>query len=381
MAPLDDGPTSSPTTAPAGAAGPGNPQLPAGTPTMYITDVEGRFFYNSAGHAYFTVTTQTPPAFVQHFPVLNFNPPAGVVCAGTPINANTRPLTDANESAGCTPIVAQGTAPPPTPTLLQAGITPLAGFQAVFSSTIYVSQAADIEFKIEYDDGFIWGIGPLNGVPGGPQPEYWSGMFTPPTPSAATPWPTTAFRNYLVASRYVDGYGQGTVTVRFPAAGFYPVEMDYAENGNGGLNITLENPSRTPLSNGPSPTATSTCAAPTAEPTYPWCPLSPTPGSAPSPPAYTNSYYVQATNTPGASPTATPTGWMGYWYTAGVKQADKMISDGPSQGVVILDFGKPAFDSYDDQVPSRDLWGAKLDTPWRPAELLLYRDVKSRTSY
>ncbi len=359
MGPLDGGPTSLPTRSAPIDAGPDDPQLPVGTPTVYITDVEGRFFYNPGGHPYFDIATQTSPAFVQQFPVLNFNPTAGVTCASTPINGDTRPLTDVNESPSCTPIPAQATAPPPTPTL-QAGITPLAAFEAVFSSTIYVSQAADIEFNIEYDDGFIWGIGPLNGVAGGPQPEFRSGTFEPPPPSTATPWPTTTFRSYLVASQYVEGYGQGSVTIRFPAAGFYPIEMDYAENGDGGLNITLENPTGTPLSNGPSPTATATCYAPTAEPTYPWCPLSPTPASAPSPPAYTNSYYVRATNTPGPGATSTPTGWTGYWYTAGVKQADNMMTAGPNRGVVILDFGKPAFNYYDDQVPSNDLWGAKL---------------------
>jgi len=66
---------------------------PVGTPTVYISDVEGRFFYNS-GNRYFSVTTQTPPAFVQHFPVLNFNPTAGVVCASTPVDGQATPLTD-----------------------------------------------------------------------------------------------------------------------------------------------------------------------------------------------------------------------------------------------------------------------------------------------
>jgi len=272
-----------------------------------------------------------------------------------------------NEVPYCTAIPAQVTviATPPTPTLLAAGEDPLRSFQVVFLSTIYVSQPADIAFNIEFDDGFIWGIGPLDGVSNGPQPEFISGTFNPPPPSSPTPWPTTAFRNYLVASQFTAGYGQGPVTVRFPAAGFYPIEMDYAEDGVGGLNITLEDPTGTPLSSGPSPTPTSTCYAPTPVPSWPWCPLSPTPTSAPSPPGYTSSYYVQVTNTPESGATATPTSQPDIWYTKGAKQADKMISSGPVYGVVILDFGKPWFNYYDPQIPDRDAWGTKTIPPCR----------------
>jgi hypothetical protein len=232
---------------------------PNSTPTIYVTNVEGRFFFG--GSPIFNVATQTPPAFTRNFPLVNFNPPAGYTCNGTYVDANTRPFTDVDEGSPCAAIVAEATisAPPPTPTLLQAGVGSLYGFQDVLSTTLYVSQEADITFNLHSDDGFVWGIGPLNGIPGNPQPIRVGGYYDPPSPPAPTPSPTTTFRNFLVVGRRNAGdWGGGEVTIHFPAAGFYPIEIDNAENGDGGLNITLESPSNTPVLNGPSPTATAT---------------------------------------------------------------------------------------------------------------------------
>jgi|SRR5579859_2687455 len=53
------------------------------------------------------------------------------------------------------------------------------------------------------------------------------------------------------------------MTVSFPAVGFYPIEIDYAEDGGGGLNKlslalrTGDLVNHTPIPNGPSPTVTS----------------------------------------------------------------------------------------------------------------------------
>lgn len=252
------------------------PLVPNSTPTIYVTDVEGRFFYNGSGSHIFNIGTQTPPAFVQHFPLINFNPSASYNCNGTVVGSNTRPLTDADESNPCALIPAQVT----TPVLLQAGVGTLTAYQAVLSTTLYVSQAADITFNIYSDDGFIWGIGPLNGIAGNPQPIRLSGTYDPPPPPSPTPYPTTTFRNYTVVGQYNNGsWGGGQVTVRFPVAGFYPIEMDNAEDGVGGLSITLDSPANTPVLNGPTPTATSTPSVICDASSY-WCTgLSPNSGA------------------------------------------------------------------------------------------------------
>lgn len=343
------------------------------TPTIFITDVEVRVFYNDEGHSNFLITTQTPPAFTQHVPVINFNPTAGVICTPGPINALTRPLTDAHYVPPCAGIKVQATtgAPFPTPTILQAGVGGLQGFSAVFLSTIYVDQAADLTFNIEFDDGFVWGIGPLNGSVGGPQPVFVHGQFDPEPPPAITPsptqtisptpWPTTTFRNYPVVSQSQFGYGHAPVIVRFPAAGYYPMEIDYTEDGLNGLNITLESTTQTPVSSGPSPTATATSYTPTAMPNYPWCVPSPSPTGAPDPSLFSPGYYVRATHTAVASPSATPNGWNGIWYDKGKEQAQSVfLGDTPWDGVVLMDFGKPWFLHYDPAFPDRDVWGTKL---------------------
>ncbi len=236
------------------------PLVPESTPTIYVTNVDGRFFYG--GSTTFSVGTQTPPAFTQVFPLINFNQPAGFTCNGTPVGANTHPLTDVDEGIPCAAIPAQATAPAPTPTLLQAGVGVLAGYQAVFSTTIYVSQPADVGFYLHSDNAFVFGVGPLNGVPGNPQPIRVSGTYNPPPPPSPTPYPTTTFRNLTILGRFnTGGCCNGQVVIRFPIAGFYPIEIDNSEDGSDGLYITLESPSTpssTPVLNGPSPTPTAT---------------------------------------------------------------------------------------------------------------------------
>jgi hypothetical protein len=148
-----------------------------GTPTIYVTNVDGRFFYNASASAMFNVGTQTPPAFTQQFPLINFNPPGGYACAGSTVTSGTRPLTDVDEGNPCALIIAQGTYPAPTPSL-QAGVTPLYGYQDVLLTNLYVSDAADITFYVTYDDGFVWGVGPLNGVSGAPSQIEWT-VYSP----------------------------------------------------------------------------------------------------------------------------------------------------------------------------------------------------------
>ncbi len=167
------------------------PLVPDTTPTLYVTNVGGRFFYG--GSTSFDLGTAIPPAFTQEFPLINFNQPGGFTCNGTPVGGNTHPLTDADESAPCALIPAQATAPAPTPTLLQAGVGVLAGYRAVFSTTLYVSAAAEITFEVHSDNAFVLGVGPLNGIPGNPQPSRVGGTYSPPLPLTPTPYPTRPF--------------------------------------------------------------------------------------------------------------------------------------------------------------------------------------------
>lgn len=319
------------------------------TPTIYVTNVDGRFFYPPGGTqtAVVIVTTQTPPAFTQRFPLINFNPPQSYACASATVYSFTHPLTDADESNPCALIPAQATAPAPTPTLLQAGVGPLVGYQAVFLTNLYVSQAADVTFHVQSDDSFIWGIGPRIGDPSA-QPTRVSGLFTPGPPPPPTPYPTTPFGNYAVVAQHNDDTygGEGDVTVHFPEEGFYPIEIDNAENGLGLLDITLEVPAYTPVPKAPA---------------YPWgCTISLTPSPAPSAPNDLVSYYVEPTYTPGPLSTATPIGDLGYWYHRGVAQADQMIQHGgPPVGLSILDFGEPSV-TYAGPIP---IWGARYIHP------------------
>jgi hypothetical protein len=147
----------------------------------------------------------------------------------------------------------------------------------------------------------------------------------------------------------------GPVTVHFPSAGFYPIEMDNAENADGLLYITLDSPQDTPV--------------PKAPP-YQWgCTISLTPSPAPTAPNDLVSYYVEPTYTPGPDATATPIGDKGYWYDRGYAQADQIIRHGgPPIGISILDFGEPA---YIDVGPTR-VWGTRYIYPGSPFFALAY---------
>ncbi len=73
------------------------PPLPTDTPfPLLITTINGRFFYNPDNNSQnFNVTTATPPAFAEQFPVVAFDPRSDIEL-GCPHTANdsTRPFTD-----------------------------------------------------------------------------------------------------------------------------------------------------------------------------------------------------------------------------------------------------------------------------------------------
>jgi hypothetical protein len=337
--------TETPTALPAQEGPAVTPSEPADTPTVYVSSVDGRFFYNPTNSDQFVLTTQTPPAFDQQFPSINFDPSSLAGCsAATPIGQGTRPFTDLIPGTPCVEMTAGATLLSPTPTVLLAGVGGLAGFQSVFIGTLYVSQPGDVAFQVYADDGFILGIGPkING--NGEQPGWRTGTFQPfPSPGASPPpsphaWPTTVFQNYYVAGQRNGSYGSASFTVYFPADGFYPIEMDYAENGNGGLSLTLGTSYQDPIPPGPSATPTVT-ASPTSTPTR--TPIS-------QPPTYTVSYYINQTSTGAARSLG-----------CSVRAQDV-------HGIVVLDFGAPYdFAAQATPPPTGHIYGAKLPISSKP---------------
>ena len=177
----------------------------------------GTFYPNPSNSGPFDATQLGNPQFSQPFPVINFNPSstAGYCSNNTGINSSTRPVTDvfANPDGTCGTIPAQGNGQ-------QAGVSGLFEFEAVFLSNLNVASAGQITFNIPSDDGWILGVGSQ----GGGQPTYVSGsLFDAPSSSPS--------KGYQVVGAYNSTAPSGAqqVTVSFPAAGAYPMEMDFTE--------------------------------------------------------------------------------------------------------------------------------------------------------
>lgn len=193
-----------------------------------IGEVTATVYPNPQGSGAFDGTQLDKPQFTERFPLLDFNPPAAVqgACANAAkigVNAGTRPLTAviAQPDGRCVaqPLQVAGH---------QAGEGALYQFGVVFTATLYVAHSGNLTFDIYSDDGWQMGFG--HG--GGGQPRYVSGsMKSPPQPAV------TAARHYPLAGAY-DTPSTPTliqVVVRFPAAGTYPLEVDYSECCGGTL--------------------------------------------------------------------------------------------------------------------------------------------------
>lgn len=194
-----------------------------------ISSVAGIFYPNTANGGPFDPTQLNSPQFTQPFPLINFNPSStsGYCSNNMGVTASSRPITDvfANPDGTCGTIAAQGNG-------LQAGVNLLFNFEAVLLSSLNVASAGQITFSIPSDDGWILGLGPQLG--GSAQPTYVSGALVN-APS------TTPSQSYQVVGAYNSTAPPGTeqVTVNFPAAGSYPMEMDYTECCSGPLFVTL----------------------------------------------------------------------------------------------------------------------------------------------
>lgn len=212
----------------------GTPAVAGSSPQVSISTVHGGFYPNPGDSGPLDLSQLSSPVFTEDFPVIDFNPPmsAQVSCSNnTGVNENTRPFTDVipNADGTCSTLVAQGGGQ-------QAGVGDLPGglfaFQAIFTANLSVAAAGQVTFNFFSDDGWMLGAGQRQG--GTDQPAYVSG-------SDLNPLTATPLRNYPVVGSFNTNSApaQNQVTVSFPAAGTYPIELDYTECCGGQLALVL----------------------------------------------------------------------------------------------------------------------------------------------
>ena len=186
------------------------------------TTVLGEFFL-SDGCGCFDTPPTAAPVFVQSFPVINFNPPAGTIPGNTSaVNVNSRPFTDVTTDLNGNftgTIVAQGNG-------YQAGVGPMFTFQVALFGSYTVASAGDVVFNFYDDDGFVFGIG--NGAT-----RVSGSNLDMPNVTAFAQYPSIGA--YDVPTAPVGNQ----VVVHFPAPGVYPYEVDYSECCDGQLVLTM----------------------------------------------------------------------------------------------------------------------------------------------
>ena len=219
----------------------GSHLLPAAAttpPSVTVSNVAATVYPNPNNSGSFDTSQLSSPAFTQSFSVIDFNPPssAQVVCSNsTGVDENTRPLTDVipNPDGTCSTQVAAGNG-------VEAGTGGLNTFEAVFQTNLTVDSAAQVTFNFFSDDGWILGLGKQQGRTA--QPTYVSGeLSNPPPMSPIQGYPVVGALNGPSAPT------QAQVTVNFPAAGTYPMEVDYTECCGGQLALTLGTTAGNPI--------------------------------------------------------------------------------------------------------------------------------------
>ena len=202
---------------------------------VLASSVTGNFYVAPLGYGEGPFVPPTQRVFTEQFHAIDFNP--GSPPCPTTVGIFTQPFTNVvpNYSTGfCSLEVAQGNG-------FHAGVNfpspsnaPTA-FEATFSTSYAVASPGSVTFQLTGDDGWVLGFGPS----GANQP---TGSIGNPM---VNPLPATFEHNYLVvaASNKLQGPFTYNVTVNFPAAGTYPLEIDYAENGTGSLSMVFANAS------------------------------------------------------------------------------------------------------------------------------------------
>ena len=157
----------------------GSPQVGSSAPpSATLGEVNGTFYPNPADSGSFDSSQLGRPVFSLQFPVIDFDPPAsgqGVCAKTTQVGELTRPYTDVF-SAGAgrceTEVAADGSA--------QAGKGALSSFEAIYQTTVTVTGAGDVTFRLRSDDGWVLAIGPDDA---GWQPSRVNGALQNPPPA------------------------------------------------------------------------------------------------------------------------------------------------------------------------------------------------------
>jgi len=227
------------------APDPNTPDTSSSVDAPSVNTVYGSFFQTGFNTKLFTATTATPTVFDAQFAAINFNPTAGQAgCAfppgTTPITSSARPIADVipQQDGSCAVQTAWSSDPQHQ---YQAGVTntvPLYSFQAVFTATLAIMAPGPVTFATSADDTYQLAIGPNKDNPA-QQPS--SVAATPTVPiTAPTVGPFTGYP--VMDAAYPDAKGytlQTKVTVNFPAAGVYPIEVDYVECCGDGARLAM----------------------------------------------------------------------------------------------------------------------------------------------
>ncbi|HVA91731.1 MAG TPA: hypothetical protein VNL71_18040, partial [Chloroflexota bacterium] len=127
-----------------------------------------------------------------------------------------RPFTGSAAQPGGQDQVASGAG-------MRAGLGRLSHFNAAFTGTFWVPRPATVAFTLVVDDAFDFGVG-------GGATRVRGALSQPPAGGR------TILKRLPVVGAFHQGHLQATtsVIVRFPRAGRYPYELDYAECDLGG---------------------------------------------------------------------------------------------------------------------------------------------------
>jgi len=202
------------------------------TQPISTSTITGAFFLTQSPY---TFSLSQTPVFVQTFPSIDFDPPAGTI-PGTPsgVDNNARPFTEVVTDAYGnfqSAIVAEGNG-------YQAGINNSVGqmeeFQVVFTGSFTVTTAGNVVFSYYDDDYFQLGIG--------------NGATAESTSRVTLPSLTTFEQLPIIGGDDLSIQGAPPIIVYFPAPGTYPFEIDYFEADPGSsLGMVLTSSASSPV--------------------------------------------------------------------------------------------------------------------------------------
>jgi len=216
-------------------------------PASSISNVLSSFYANPNDSGTFDIASTTTPVFTESFASLVFNPPTTFQFCNTStgIDENSRPFTNLMQNAdgSCTLTIAQGNGQ-------QTGVGGLFSFESEFLAELSVPQAGQFDLMLYADDGWMLGVGPDSA---GDQPAYVAGPMNTAPADGKSP-----FAKYplLGANNVPSSPLQSTVTVSFPAAGTYPLELDYTECCGGQLTLVMGDLSASTVTPTPLPSTT-----------------------------------------------------------------------------------------------------------------------------